>query len=207
MAGLGKKNTRFEQPYRSAIVAHDPKRFGLAYDREREKLCIQINGHHLFLDGSYNLTPNYKTTISFGDALDMLKRMLASAANQKAGKTRLIPVVKYADDNGINVNEVTEFCTTQLAYAYGVRRVAVGDGAAFYVPDNLDPRYIILASAELLRFTDEIRHDLTEHPASTALDISNRLKRNTKDVQKELGRLRAEKAVVYEPTSKRWTLI
>ncbi len=204
---VGKKNTRFEQPYKSAQQALDPKRFGLAYDRERRRLCVQINGHHLFHDGSYNLTPDPQCTVSFGDALDMLKRILKSAAMQQAGKMRLIPVSKYADEKGLNASDVNQFCTTQLAYGYGVRLVAKGDGTEFYLPDTLDPRLIILASEELLHIVDEIRYDLLAHPASTASSVANRIKRNSRHVQKELVRMKADSMVAYDSPSQRWTLI
>jgi hypothetical protein len=185
----------------------DPAKIGLIYDTERDKLGLNIDGTHLFIDGAYDIAPESDNIIRFGDCITMIKRIMKSAADSQASRFHLVKYTEYAAANGLENLAVHRFCCTQKSYAYGVRRVKVGDGNEYYIPSNLDARVIVTGSAELMEVNKEICRYLERHPASTVSKISTNIKRNTHKVRNELARMIKDGHVLYDRPSGRYTLI
>jgi hypothetical protein len=178
---------------------------GLIYDTERQVLGVNVNGVHFFANGGCDFTPNEEHIIPLGDGLTILRRMVKTAGEQQAGKTRLVPYTDYADEHGLDHPSVNRFCETQHGYAVGVRRVKVGEGTMYYLPQTLDPRVIIATSPLLMRVNEEIKAHLARHPALSAGKIATQIRQPTARVRNELARMVKEgKAVCI---GGRYTLI
>jgi hypothetical protein len=187
-------------------VKIDPAKVGLIYDKARDKLGLCIDGTNLFADGAYDISPDPDNIIRFGDCITMIKRIMKSAADSQSSRFHLIKWTEYAEENGLDTLPVHRFCCLQKSYAYGVRRVKVGDGNEYFIPSNLDARVIIVGSAELLEVNAAIRRYLESHPASTVSKISTNIKRSSSKVRNELARMIKDGHVLFDRPSGRYTL-
>lgn len=173
------------------------EQFGLVYDKERDMIGIRTAGTITFTNGAFDMAPEQNNIVSYGDAMHMLRRMCKSASEQQLLHTLLIPCGEYAEMHGLDPKAVRTFCYSQESYLVGVRRVKVGDGGDWFMPNSLDPRVIIKTSPDLMRVNEEIQKHLAEHPGSSVGQIVTALKRSSNKVRQELVRLvKDQKAIV-----------